>query len=147
MMRAMDITDPTVERYAEEHSTAVPSHLEALAAETRETMAAWGMMVGHLEGRFLEMLVYLSGARRVLEIGMFTGYSSLSMAAGLPPEGRIITCDVDPKAEEVARGHIARIQAAQDGARPQIDAAVPHPPRDFIALFAGREQRPADLLA
>jgi caffeoyl-CoA O-methyltransferase len=42
----------------------------------------------------------------VLEIGMFTGYSSLSMAAALPTGGRIITCDVDPKAEAIARHHI-----------------------------------------
>jgi caffeoyl-CoA O-methyltransferase len=64
------------------------------------------MMVGALEGRFLEMLVFALQPRLVLEIGMFTGYSSLSMAAALPPGGRIVTCDVNPKAEEVARRHI-----------------------------------------
>src|SRR5205823_6920741 len=63
-------------------------------------------MVGALEGRFLEMLVFALQPHLVLEIGMFTGYSSLSMAAALPPGGRIVTCDVDPKAEEVARRHI-----------------------------------------
>jgi caffeoyl-CoA O-methyltransferase len=64
------------------------------------------MMVGALEGRFLEMLVFALQPRLVLEIGMFTGYSSLSMAAVLPPDARIVTCDVNPKAEEVARRHI-----------------------------------------
>jgi predicted O-methyltransferase YrrM len=102
----MDIVDPRIERYADEHSTPEPEHLRALAAETREKMAASGMMVGHLEGGFLQMLVATTGARRVLEIGMFTGYSALSMAAGLPPGGRIITCDVDPAAESIARRHI-----------------------------------------
>ena len=49
------------------------------------------MMVGALEGRFLEMLVYALRPAWVLEIGTFSGYSSLSMAAGLPPGGRITT--------------------------------------------------------
>jgi caffeoyl-CoA O-methyltransferase len=102
----MDIVDPRIERYADEHSSPEPEYLRALAAETREKMAAAGMMVGHLEGGFLQMLVAGTGARRVLEIGMFTGYSALSMAAGLPPGGRIVTCDVDPQAEAIARRHI-----------------------------------------
>ncbi len=50
------------------------------------------MMVGRLEGRFLEMLVFALGARSVLEIGTFSGYSALAMAAGLAPGGRITTC-------------------------------------------------------
>jgi caffeoyl-CoA O-methyltransferase len=52
------------------------------------------------------MLVFALQPKLVLEIGMFTGYSALSMAAALPAGGRIVTCDVDPKAEEVARRHI-----------------------------------------
>jgi caffeoyl-CoA O-methyltransferase len=65
------------------------------------------MMVGPVEGRFLEMLVFATGARRVLEIGTFTGYSALSMAAALPPGGEIVTCDIDPAALEVARRFVA----------------------------------------
>ena len=63
------------------------------------------MMVGLLEGRFLETLVWLSGARRILEIGSFTGYSALSMAAALPPGGTITTCEVDPERAAIARRH------------------------------------------
>jgi caffeoyl-CoA O-methyltransferase len=100
------IVPPEIERYAELHTTPLPEHLQALAAETRKSMASAQMMVGQLEGRFLEMLVFMTGARRVLEIGMFTGYSALSMAAALPPDGHIVTCDIDPKAEEIARRHI-----------------------------------------
>jgi caffeoyl-CoA O-methyltransferase len=95
-----------VEQYAEEHTTPPPAHLQGLAEETQRSMAAPQMMVGALEGRFLEMLVFALQPQLVLEIGMFTGYSSLSMAAALPPGGHIVTCDVDPKAEEVARRHI-----------------------------------------
>jgi predicted O-methyltransferase YrrM len=100
------IVRPEVERYAEEHTTAPPPYLLALAEETRATLSAPQMMTGRLEGRFLEVLVFASGARRVLEIGTFSGYSSLSMAAGLHPDGRIVTCEIDPDVAAVARRHI-----------------------------------------
>ncbi|MEJ7583732.1 MAG: class I SAM-dependent methyltransferase [Acidimicrobiales bacterium] len=100
------IVSAEIEQYAEEHTTPVPAHLQKLAEETEQAMSAPQKMVGALEGRFLEMLVFALQPQRVLEIGMFTGYSSLSMAAALPPGGRIVTCDVDPKAEEIARRHI-----------------------------------------
>ncbi|MDQ3241742.1 MAG: class I SAM-dependent methyltransferase [Thermoleophilaceae bacterium] len=101
------IIRPEVERYAEEHTTAPPPHLVALAEETRENLSSPQMMTGPVEGRFLEVLVFASGARSVLEIGTFSGYSALSMAAGLPADGRIVTCEVDAEVAEVARRHIA----------------------------------------
>src|SRR4029453_11105005 len=64
------------------------------------------MMVGRIEGQFLARLVRLGGAKRILELGTFTGYSSISMASELPPDGRIITCDVDPDATEIARRYM-----------------------------------------
>jgi caffeoyl-CoA O-methyltransferase len=102
-----DIVPAEIERYAEAHTSQPPPYLEALAEETRATLAAPGMMVGAVEGRVLQMLVFLASARRVLEIGTFSGYSALSMAAGLPDSGHIVTCEVDPRHAEVARRHIA----------------------------------------
>jgi caffeoyl-CoA O-methyltransferase len=99
------IVTPELDRYAEEHSTPEASWLAALAAETRATSESHGMMVGPVEGRFLEFLVWLAGARQVLEIGMFTGYSALSMAAALPVEGRLVTCEIDPERAAIARRH------------------------------------------
>ena len=64
-------------------------------------------MVGRQEGRFLEMLVFVAQATRVLEIGTFTGYSSIAMAAGLPEGGSIISLEVDPHHATIARGNIA----------------------------------------
>lgn len=101
------IVSAEIEAYAEAHTTPPPAHLVALAKETEETLAAPQMMVGPLEGRFLEFLVYALRPMRVLEIGTFSGYSSLSMAAALPDGGRITTLELSDTHAEVARRHIA----------------------------------------
>jgi caffeoyl-CoA O-methyltransferase len=93
--------------YAEAHTTAPPRHLAAVYESTRTDFPAWGMMVGRQEGRFLELLVFASQATRVLEIGTFTGYSSIAMAAGLPDGGSIVSLEVDPHHAATARGNIA----------------------------------------
>ena len=95
-----------IERYAAEHTTPPTEVLARLAEETRATLRAPQMLTGTIEGRFLELLVYGASARRVLEIGTYSGYSSISMAAGLPPHGRIDTCEVDERHAEVARRYI-----------------------------------------
>jgi caffeoyl-CoA O-methyltransferase len=100
------IVSEEVERYAEEHTTPDGELFERLAAETRANTSAPQMMVGRIEGQFLATLVRLLGAKRVLELGTFTGYSSISMASALPPEGRVITCDVDPEATAIARRYM-----------------------------------------
>ena len=99
------VVPEAIEAYAAEHTR--PGHplLAEVAAETIATEKAHGMMVGVLEGRFLETLVWLSGARRVLEIGCFTGYSALSRAAALPPDGTIGTCELEPERAAAARRH------------------------------------------
>jgi caffeoyl-CoA O-methyltransferase len=97
------IVDPKVEEYAEAHSTPDGELFERLAAETREKTTAPQMMVGRLEGRFLGLLVGTLRARRVLELGTFTGYSSISMALALPSGGRVITCDVNEETTAIAR--------------------------------------------
>jgi caffeoyl-CoA O-methyltransferase len=101
------IVPDEIERYAEEQTSPPPDLLAALAEETRASLRAPQMLTGKIEGRFLELLVFASGARRVLELGTYSGYSSLSMAAGLPEDGRIDTCEVDEQHAEVARRYIA----------------------------------------
>jgi caffeoyl-CoA O-methyltransferase len=102
-----DIVDPELEAYASRHTTSPPAFLDALADDLRATLESPGMMVGRLEGRYLELLTFAVGAQRVLEIGTFGGYSALSMAAGLAPGGRIITCEISAVHAEFARRHIA----------------------------------------
>ena len=61
------------------------------------------MLSGHVEGQLLKFLVQLAGARRVLEVGMFTGYSALAMAEALPEDGLVVACELDPDVAELAR--------------------------------------------
>lgn len=100
-----EVTRKDIDDYAEGHSSPEHPLLAEVAAETRATQEAHGMMVGLLEGRFLETLVWLSGARRILEIGTFTGYSALCMASAMPPDGRLITCEINAERIPIARRH------------------------------------------
>jgi len=102
------IVPDQIEEYAAGHTTPPTDLLQALAAETRETLRAPQMLTGTIEGRFLELLVFGLGAKRVLELGTYSGYSSLSMAAGLPKGGHIDTCEADETHAEVARRYIAQ---------------------------------------
>src|ERR1044071_224734 len=99
--------DEKIERFARDHTTPETDLFVRLREETYRTMESPQMQVDRIEGEFLKMLVRLTGARLVLEIGTFTGYSALMMAAGLPDDGRLITCEVDPEAEAIARRYFA----------------------------------------
>lgn len=80
----------------------------ALREETQRTMEYAQMLVGPLEGAFLKMMTQLVGAKRVLEIGMFTGYSALCFAEALPEDGQVITCEVDEQSAAVARRYFSQ---------------------------------------
>ena len=125
------IVDLGVEEYAEAHSTPDGELFERLAAETREKTTAPQMMVGRLEGRFLGVLVRTLRARRVLELGTFTGYSSISMALALPAGGRVITCDVTEETTAIARRY-----AVEAGVADRIDYRL-GPALDTIATLDG----------
>jgi caffeoyl-CoA O-methyltransferase len=100
------IVPEEIEEYAQAHTTPPSELLQRLAAETKATLERPSMLTGAIEGRFLEFMVYATGARRVLELGTYSGYSAISMAAALPAEGRIDTCEVDEQHAEVARRYI-----------------------------------------
>jgi len=95
--------DVAVEQFAQDHTEPETDLHARLREETYRTMQWPEMQVGLIEGRFLQMLVRLTGARIILELGMFTGYSTLMMAEALPDNGRLTTCEIDPKAETIAR--------------------------------------------
>ncbi len=100
-----DLVRSSAERYAEDHTSPFDGSVAAVAAWT-EGNARWpGMMSGLLEARLLEALIVVGGARRVLEIGTFTGLGALTMAAALPAEGRVVTLEVDADRAATARRH------------------------------------------
>jgi caffeoyl-CoA O-methyltransferase len=101
-----EIVDPAVEAYVEAHTTPHPPNMRALAAATRSELESPQMLSGPVEGRLLEMLVHVAGAKRVLELGTYSGYAAMSMASALPDGGRIITCELDPERAEFARRHM-----------------------------------------
>ena len=91
----MNFIDKDVEQYAFDHTQSEPDLLLRLSAETQAKMQSPQMLTGRLEGRLLKLLVQMGGARRVLEVGTFTGYSALSMAEGLPEDGKVVTCEIE----------------------------------------------------
>src|SRR4051794_28211709 len=92
--------------YAERMTTPPDPLLAALDAETRATQSSPGMLTGPVAGRLLDMLVWATQATRVLEIGTYTGYSALTMAAALAPGGTVVTCELDPGRAAFARRHM-----------------------------------------
>jgi len=106
------IVPDDIEEYAESHTTPPPELLTELSEETMRNLSSPQMLAGTIEGRFLELLVYALGAKRVLELGTFSGYSALSMAAGLPEGGHVHTCEANEQHAEVARRYIAQSQWA-----------------------------------
>lgn len=97
-----------IEAYAQAHSMPESEVARALREETRRTMAYAQMIVGPLEGAFLKMMAQLVGAKRVLEIGMFTGYSALCFAEAIPEDGRVITCEIETDTVELGRKYFAQ---------------------------------------
>lgn len=104
----LTLMKPGIDEYAESKTQPVGPLLDELLKETHAKMHAPQMLTGPLEGSFLRLMVEISRAKSILEIGMFTGYSALSMAAGLPADGTLTTCEIDPKCIEMARKYFAR---------------------------------------
>ena len=99
--------DP-LERYIHDFSEPEEALLHELDRETNLRAVAPRMISGHIQGRLLEMLVRMLRPRRALEIGTFTGYSALSMAAGLEEGAELHTVEVDDEQEEFIRSYFAR---------------------------------------
>ena len=92
----------TLYRYLLENSVREPEILRNLREETAADPMA-RMQIGPEQGQFMQLLVRMTGARRCLEVGVFTGYSSLAVALALPANGRILACDVSEKWTTIAR--------------------------------------------
>lgn len=137
----------TLERYVREHTEPEAELLRQLDRETHQRMIAPRMLSGHVQGRLLEMLVRMVRPRHVLEIGTFTGYSALSMAAGLDEGAQLDTIEVDDELEELAQSYFDR---SPHGAkiRLHIGSALDIAPTlgaefDFVFIDGDKREYPA----
>lgn len=105
---------PDLQDYIEGHLNPPPDPIAAglVEATRRRFPRGAGMCIGEDQGRALKLLVELSGARHVVEVGTFTGTSALWMARGLPPEGRLTCFEIDPAPVELARAAWAKAGVA-----------------------------------
>jgi predicted O-methyltransferase YrrM len=131
-----------IERYAAELTTPSPELFERLAEETRATQSLPQMMVGPVEAEFLRFMVFMQKPSLVLELGTFTGWSSIAMASALPQRGKVITCDVNPDTTAIARryaeeaGVADRIQYLLGPALDTVDDL--DGPFDFVFIDADK---------
>ena len=103
----LDVRPIGIEDYTERCSTPLSGVHDKLWVETYAKTHRPGMMVGPVVAQFFKMLAAMIGARRILEIGMFTGYSALAWAEALPKDGRVVTCEINPEAVEIAKRNFA----------------------------------------
>ncbi|MEV6980088.1 DUF2218 domain-containing protein [Sphaerisporangium sp. NPDC051017] len=138
---SMNIVHPVASDYVLTHCTPADDVLQELVVRTREaTGDASGMQVSHDEGAFLTMLVRMVGARRAVEVGVFTGYSSICIARGLAEGGRLLACDVSDEWTTIAREYWERAGVADRidlEIGPAIDTlrALPDEPSIDIAFI------------
>jgi caffeoyl-CoA O-methyltransferase len=125
-----------IERYAHDHTRARPALLDELSAYTQAHVPWPQMQVGRVEGALLSMLAALIGARRVLEIGTYTGYSALCLAEALPQGGEVVTCDVSEEYTRVARQFWAK---SEHGGKITLLLG------DAMATIAALDDRPFDM--
>ncbi len=99
----MSLIDTQLEEYIETHSSKLDNILYQLERETQLKVLRPRMLSGRIQGKFLEFIVKMTGAKHILEIGTYTGYSALCMAAALPDDGQLYTIDINVEIESIAR--------------------------------------------
>ncbi len=104
----MDVVAKEAEHYAADHTTPLSSLLEEVARFTMGRMPFPSMLSGRIEAQFLQLLVRLTGAQKIVDIGTFTGYSALAMAEVAPDDGEIITIEHNPAHADIAKNFINR---------------------------------------
>lgn len=98
----MQDTVNRIDQYIFDHSSPEPVVLSQLSRETWLTKVTPQMMAGHVQGSFLRMISQMASPDAILEVGTFTGYSAICLAAGLKPGGKLHTIEIDPELEEIA---------------------------------------------
>ncbi len=99
------ITDANIDSYSEEHTTPESDEIVHLMKSSDAQLQYIDMLSGRLVGQLLKILIQISGAKRILEIGTFTGYSAIMMAEALPEDGEVVTLEMNLKYQEIAQKH------------------------------------------
>ncbi|MCU0590542.1 MAG: class I SAM-dependent methyltransferase [Desulfobacterales bacterium] len=102
------IPTDVITAYIEEHTDPLPPLLKDLVRETRLQTGRLNWSIGRAEGKLLQMIVAISNARQVVEVGTFTGFSALLMAEALPTDGRLITCESEASFARIAQSYFDR---------------------------------------
>jgi caffeoyl-CoA O-methyltransferase len=126
-----DLVRSEVEAYAAAHTTPLPGPLQQLHEEATRELPYASMLSGPVVAQLLATLVAATQARRVLEIGTYAGFSALAMAAALPPDGKVITLELDDVHADFAQRHV---DASPHAHRIQI---VRGPALESLAALAG----------
>ena len=99
------ITDPKIDVYSENHTTSESDDIKNLIESSDNELEYIDMLSGRVVGQLLKILIKITGAKRVLEIGTFTGYSALTMAEALPENGEVITLEMNLRYQKLAQKH------------------------------------------
>lgn len=138
----MNFVSADIESYAAAHTTAAGDLYQRLAEETKASTKFAQMQIGPVEGAFLSMIVRLARPLRALEIGTFTGYSALRIAEGLPEEGRLTTCEIDPAHAAIAQKYFAEASFGRKidlRLGPALESVQNlHEPLDFVFIDADK---------
>ncbi|WP_445666309.1 O-methyltransferase [Fodinibius sp. AD559] len=100
-----------IEEYAKHHTTDHSEIIKELISVSEKNLEHTDMLSGRLVGRLLGLLIKMSGAKRVLEVGTFTGFSALTMAEALPDGGELFTCEYNERYEDIARTFFKKSEA------------------------------------
>jgi predicted O-methyltransferase YrrM len=139
--------DAALEDYLDQVATPLEPLLQENYEATYASLSSPGMIAGPVLGRLLRFLVAMLAPTRVLEIGTFSGYSALAMAGGLPPQGRIVTCELSAERADFARSYFDRSPWAdriEIRVGPALDSvAALDGPFDFVFIDADKTGYPA----
>jgi len=141
-----DMSGDALDAYLDAHATPLEPLLQENREETYASLSSPQMIAGPVVGRLLRFLVSMTAPRLVLEIGTFTGYSTLAMAGGLPPEGRIVTCELSPDRAAFAQRYFDR-SPWRDRIELRVGPALDtvgalDGPFDFVFIDADKEGYP-----
>jgi caffeoyl-CoA O-methyltransferase len=140
------LSSDLLRQYVEDHTQPLPAILDEIERYTHTMTTAPRMLSGPYQGRLLNLLVRMSKARRILEIGTFTGYSAICLALDLPEGGRLDTIDIDEEKESLVRGFVEKaglsdkIHLHLGDACEVIDRL--EGPFDFVFIDADKENYP-----